>query len=48
LQLFLQLATASEIRRIYVVRCFKLVAGILCCNFFSTCNFYHVRQLRKM
>ena len=26
--------TASEILRIYVARCFKLVAGILLCNFF--------------
>jgi len=31
---FLQLPAASEIRRIYVVPCFKLVAGILHCNFF--------------
>ena len=30
---FLQLPTASETLRIYVVRCFKLVAGILYCNF---------------
>jgi len=29
LPLFLQLPTASEILRIYVVRCFKLVPGIL-------------------
>jgi len=40
LQFFLQLRTVSEIRRIYVVRCFKLVAGILYCTFFSfTYNF---------
>jgi len=34
LQLFLQLPTASEIKRIYAVRCFKLVGGILYCNLF--------------
>ena len=32
--MFLQLPTAFETRRIYVVRSFKLVAGILHCNFF--------------
>ena len=31
---FLQVPTASEIRRIYVIRCFNLVAGILYCNIF--------------
>jgi len=31
---FLQIPTASEIRRVYVARCFKLVTGILYCNFF--------------
>jgi len=40
MQLFLQLPTASEIRRICLVRRFKLVPGILYCNFFLfTCNF---------
>ena len=35
MQLFLQLPTASEIRRICLLRRFKLVPGILYCNFFS-------------
>ena len=38
---FLQLPTASEILRIFIIRCFKLFSGILYCNFLQLFCFLH-------